>query len=205
MKTLFVVAVVIIIVSLGWWYFSSPSYDYIDRATKAGPIIAFGDSLIQGAGASPGNNLVSMLSKRTGEAIVNAGEGGDTTAAGLGRLDADVIANEPRLVIMLLGGNDVLSSVPKEVTFGNLGTIIDRIKASGAAVLLLGIPSARLVDTYESSFRSLADEKRVSYVSNVLSGIIDHGDLMADEVHPNDTGYARIADRVEPVLRKMLE
>ncbi len=73
-----------------------------------GPIIAFGDSLTFGVGASTGQDYVSQLSRKAGVNIVNSGVSGDTTRDALARLDRDVISQDPSVVIVWLGGNDIL-------------------------------------------------------------------------------------------------
>ena len=170
-----------------------------------GLVIAFGDSLIEGDGASPGQDLPSLLSAHIGIPIVNAGIGGDTTATALARLDRDVLGKKPRLVIILLGGNDALRRVPEEETRANLRAIIAGIQGVGAKVLLLGIRGGILHDKYETMFDALAREMKSVYVSDMFRGIFGHPKLMTDPIHPNDAGYAMIADRIEPILREMLE
>src|SRR5262245_8391069 len=92
--------------------------------TAGHQIIAFGDSLVSGRGASPGRDLGSQLTDRIGATIINAGRSGDTTESALARLDRDVLARDPRVVIVLLGGNDFLRKVPRNRTFANLGQIV---------------------------------------------------------------------------------
>jgi acyl-CoA thioesterase I len=74
----------------------------------SGPIIAFGNSLTAGVGASPGQDYVSELERRGGVSIINAGVPGDTTADALARLNEDVLRYNPSTVIVFLGGNDIL-------------------------------------------------------------------------------------------------
>jgi lysophospholipase L1-like esterase len=178
----------------------------IDRPRTGENVIAFGDSLVQGIGATPGNDFPSVLSRRLGVSIMNAGATGDTTASALARLDSSVLTKNPRVVIVLLGGNDVLRRLPSEEAFENLGEIIDRVHGSGAAVLLLGVRGTGIfADRYEDGFRELAKRKNVSFVSNILDGIFGDDNLMSgDGIHPNDRGYAVMADKIEPVIRDML-
>ncbi len=163
-----------------------------------------GDSLIEGIGATNGNDLVSDLSKKIAQPIVNLGVSGNTTADGLARIDA-VIEMKPQIVIVLLGGNDYLKKVPKEQTFKNLETIVTKLQESGSIVLLLGVQGGIFSDQFESLFKDLAKRKGVGYVSNVLDGLVTHSEYMSDAVHPNDIGYAKIADRVYPVLKSLLK
>lgn len=166
-------------------------------------IIAFGDSLVRGVGSTPDNDLFSLLSERIGQPILNMGVSGDTTADAIARLDT-VLAADPRLVIIILGGNDYLKRVPRDITFENLGTIVNAIQERGAAVLILGVRGGLIRDTYDDQFKKFAREHHTGFVSNILDGLIGDTKYMSDTIHPNDLGYAKIADRVEPVLREML-
>ena len=174
------------------------------RPTAGDRIIAFGDSLVQGVGASPGHDLVAVLSRRLDVPIINAGRSGDTTSAALGRLESAVLSRRPRVVLVLLGGNDLLRRVPHETTTENLTEIVTRIRARGAAVALASVeigflsgPDARAID-------ALAARTASALVPDILGGILGRRDLMADGIHPNDRGYEMMADRIEPVLRDLL-
>lgn len=168
-------------------------------------IIAFGDSLVAGRGATAGNDFVSVLSDRLRVPIVNAGRSGDTTATALARLNRDVLSRDPKVVIVLLGGNDFLRHVPREETFNNLSTIVDRIRQRGAAVVLVGISVGVFVDPYGDGFEDLARRGSAALVPDILADIVGRGNLMSDAIHPNDRGYAIMADRVEPVLRRLID
>jgi len=167
-------------------------------------IVAFGDSLVEGVGSTAGNDFVSLLAKKLGVAIVNKGRSGDTTADGLARVD-EVIAENPGIVIVLFGGNDALRRIPKTETFANLSMIIERLQAKGAMVVLLGVRGGILGDGYAGDFEALAKKYHTAYVSNILAGLITDQRLMSDGIHPNDQGYAVVADRVMSVLKKVIK
>lgn len=175
----------------------------VPQATRDGPVVAFGDSLIFGTGSS-GGGFVRLLEQRIGRPIVNLGVPGDTTADGLARLD-EVLSMRPAIVIVLLGGNDYLRQVPQEQTFSNLGRIIERLQAEGAVVLLAGVRGGLLRDTFAARFEELAKLHGTAYVHDVLDDTLGVKGYMADQVHPNDRGYEVIADRVYPVLAAMLD
>jgi acyl-CoA thioesterase-1 len=174
------------------------------RPTAGQGIIAFGDSLVEGRGATPGHDFVSVLSRRLGVPIINAGRSGDTAESALSRLDRAVLARDPRVVIVLLGGNDFLRRVPKEKTFGHLATIVERIRQRGAAVVLVGVTVGLLSDTYGPEYEGLARRTSAGLVPDILGDIIGHADRMSDSIHPNDQGHQMIADRLEPALRDLL-
>jgi hypothetical protein len=92
-----------------------------------------------------------------------------------------------------------------ETTFANIGTMIEEIHATGSAVLLLGVRGGLLRDTYNSGFEEIAEKYHTGFVPNVLDGLIGTPELMADTIHPNDKGYIKMANRIEPVLKRMLE
>lgn len=172
--------------------------------TSGSTIVAFGDSLVEGVGASAGNDLVSILSRDIGEEIINAGRSGDTTAAALERLERDALDRDPRVVIVLLGGNDALRRIPRDETERNLATIIDSIQDRGAAVILVGVRAGLFTDEYKKMYRNLASKKGTHYIPNILDGVFGDPRLMSDTIHPNDVGYAIMAERIEPLLLEVM-
>ncbi len=195
----------LLLLALGAWYFIDIPPPVVDFPRDGQNIIAFGDSLVVGHGASPGNDFVSILSDRLGHPIINAGRNGDTTQSGLERLQVEVLSQDPRIVILLLGGNDALRRMSMDQTFSRLADMIDQIHQTGAAVVLVGVRGSLFGDRYEEEFEALAEAQQVNYVPDILSGIFGHPSLMADSIHPNDKGNLLMADRVEPVLRELLE
>ena len=171
------------------------------RAT--GDWVAFGDSLTAGFGASGGNDYPTLLSKNIGRTILNKGVPAETTENALGRVE-EIVRLQPRVVLLCFGGNDGLQQLPMDKTFANLSTIIDRLHESGSFVVLIGVRSASVRDHYAKSFKTLAAEKNVLYVPNILSGVLGSPNLMSDYVHPNDEGYKVIADRLENFLNPLL-
>ncbi|MEK7460458.1 MAG: GDSL-type esterase/lipase family protein [Patescibacteria group bacterium] len=167
-------------------------------------VVAFGDSLVEGVGATEGNDFISAVGRNLEISIINKGKSGDTTATGLSRLQ-DVLDENPGVVLVLLGGNDAIRRVPKEETFKNLGTIIERLEGSGVVVILLGVRGGILADGYEEDYKTLAKKYQTAYVPNVLEGLITNPDLMYDGIHPNDKGYQIIAERITPVLKDVLK
>ena len=162
-----------------------------------------GDSLVAGRGARAGEDFVSVLSRRLGVTIVNAGQSGDTTGAALARLERDVLALNPRIVVVLLGGNDYLRRVPVTQTFSNLDSIVNQVRERGAAVVLVGVAVGLMSDPYREEYEALAERRSAGLVPDILDGIIGHASLMSDSIHPNARGYAMIADRLEPILRDL--
>jgi acyl-CoA thioesterase I len=198
------VAIVAALCTAIWYFFFTPERTITNFPSQGTDIIAFGDSLIYGTGATEGHDFVSLLSAQIGAPIVNLGVPGNTTADGLARL-SDLDAYHPKVVILLLGGNDHLKRVPKETTFKNLSNIIESIQARGAIVLLLGVKGSLFGDQFASEFETLRKRYHTALVSNVLDGLFGTAEYMADSVHPNDAGYQIIANRVHAAIVPLLQ
>ena len=199
-----VAAAAIVVALLAWFLWPSGVGGVRNLSSTGTAIIAFGDSLTAGYGASAGEDYPSRLSTLAGAAIVNAGVSGDTTESALARLATDVLSQNPRLVIVGLGGNDFLRGVPISSTEANLRAIIGRIQEAGAMVLLLGFRFPSLNANYEGMYERVADETGSLLVPDVLDGILRDPALKSDEIHPNGRGYALMAERVAGPLRKLL-
>ena len=167
-------------------------------------IIAFGDSLIEGVGSTKGHDLISVLSLKIGKPIVNLGHSGDTTRDGVSRIN-ELDDYNPKVVILLLGGNDYLKKIPIEETRENLSYLIENIESRGAIVLLLGIRGGIIDDPFKKEFNALSEMYDTAYVPDVLSGLIGNMKYMSDAVHPNDIGYSMIALRIYPVLIELVK
>jgi acyl-CoA thioesterase-1 len=150
-------------------------------------------------GATPGHDFPTLLSAQLGVTVTNLGHSGDTTADALARIDQGLQA-KPDVVILLLGGNDVLQRVPQTTTQQNLGTIIDTFQKADTKVVLVGVMGGFPSDPYASMYRDLAKTYKVPLVPNILSGLFGNQSLMRDEVHPNDAGYAKVAAKIAPAV-----
>jgi acyl-CoA thioesterase I len=195
---LLVACLVVAGVLLFWWSTRAPAI--MNYPPKNTTIVAFGDSLIVGQGASTGNDFVSVLSRKLDTPIVNLGVSGNTTADGRARL-GEVVKYNPGTVIILLGGNDYLKRIPEKETFENLRFVVTELQKQGVMVVTLGVRGGVLHDNFEKNFSGLARETGALYVSDVLEGLIGNASLMSDTIHPNDAGYARIAERVYQEMR----
>lgn len=180
-----------------------------NRTTVALPqngttVVVFGDSLVEGIGAESGGDFPSQLERLIGASVINAGIAGDTTTEALMRFDSDVIAHDPKVVIILLGGNDALQNVSPDTTFANIETMIARSRAYGAGVILIGVRGGLHNTEYKKRFKSLSRTYETAYIQDAHKGIFRDKDLMADAIHPNTAGYEIIATRIVPVLQEML-
>ncbi len=169
-------------------------------------IVCFGDSLTEGTGAAAGEDYPSILARELGYPVINAGRSGDTSADGLGRLEADVLRREPRLVIVLFGGNDFLRQLPLRETKSHLEEIVERIQAQGAMVAVVGLKLGLFTDEYGPIYKEIAEKHGALLIPEVLKGILSDAKLRTDSFHPNGAGYRIMAERmlkqVQPLLRE---
>jgi acyl-CoA thioesterase-1 len=176
-------------------------------------ILAFGDSLLAGYGLDDGESYPDRMeqalrARGVNARIANAGVSGDTTAAGLQRLDFTLKsqAAKPELVIISLGGNDMLRSLPPAETRANLEAILKRLQAEKIPVVLLGMLAApNLGRDYAAGFNpiypQLAEKYHAVLVPFFLQPVIDKPDLLqGDHVHPTAIGIdAIVAATVDDV------
>lgn len=185
-----------------FWWREGPVKNF--PSTKNGPILFFGDSLVEGVGASQGHDLPSLVAQGIGVPVLNYGVAGDTTRLVLGRLD-QALSENPKLVLILLGGNDFLQKVPRAETFSNLKQIVLAFQNEGAMVVVLGVRSGLLSGGADTEYETLAKDTQSAYISDVLKGVFANAGLMSDSLHPNDRGYAIMAERIIPVVKKLLQ
>lgn len=175
------------------------------KPTSGKNIIAFGDSLVFGVGADKYKDFVSLLSVKANVPIINAGKSGDTTATALGRLKQDVLDKDPKVVIIILGGNDILRRVPKQETLKNIRNIVTQIQSTGAAVILGGIDSGYIIGNLSADYEDVAKELKTSFVPDILGGIISKKDLMYDTIHPNSKGYEIMSEKFKHPLEELVK
>jgi len=199
------VAVAAVLVLIGIWLLWPSPYSRVANLASTGTnIIAFGDSLTAGYGAAAGEDYPTKLSALIGAPVINAGVSGDTTESALARLDNDVLSRSARIVIVGLGGNDFLRSVPIATTEANLRTIVKKIEGAGAMVVLLGFKFPSLQADYGDMYKRIASDERCLFVGGVLSGILTDESLKSDAIHPNAKGYALMAKRIAGPLQKLI-
>jgi lysophospholipase L1-like esterase len=175
-----------------------------NRASSGTTVVCFGDSLTAGYGSTAGNDYPSLLSKKISLPVINAGVTGDTTRDALLRLDHDVLAHDPKLVIITLGANDFFQGTPKKETLANMTTIIERIKKQGSMVVWAEVKMGILGDPYIDDFTALADREHIELIPDILSGIIDNPLFKYDQIHPNDIGYKMMAERIYQKIKGLI-
>jgi acyl-CoA thioesterase-1 len=188
-------------------------------APTPGIILFLGNSITAGFGLDPAQAFPALIQKKIDARgwrfqVVNAGQSGDTSAGGLGRLDW-LLKNRVDVLILELGANDGLRGLPVETTRKNLQAIIEvtKHKYPEAKVILAGmkIPPNMGGDygrKFEAVFADLAKKNNAPLIPFILEGVGGVRELnLADGIHPTAKGQEMVAANVwkvlEPILRPL--
>lgn len=172
-------------------------------------VLVLGDSLSFGTGAKEGEDYPTLLANNTGWQIINAGIPGDTSAGGLQRLPDLLTEHQPKLLIVELGGNDLLRQVPKSQTISNLKAILAQAKAQNIPSVLVAIPeisALRAAIGHLSDhplYEEIAKETGAALIANVFSEVLSDNDLKSDQIHANAKGYAVVSEKFGEKLKEL--
>ena len=165
-------------------------------------ILAFGDSLTAGTGASPDESYPSQLQSIIARDVVNAGVPGELSSSGVRRLPALLARHQPDLVIICHGGNDILRRRNHSKTRSNLQQMIDLSRDAGAEVILIGVPEFGVFLSSAAFYSELADDNNLLIENSVLGNVLGKTALKSDQIHPNSAGYRVIAENLASLLQE---
>lgn len=164
-------------------------------------ILAFGDSLTHGTGVERSQSYPAVLQKKTGLKVINAGIPGEVSADGLKRLPELLEKHQPELLILCHGGNDLLRNHPKAKLRENLQAMIERAKAQGTEVILLGVPTPNPMNIKSPPlYGELAEEQQVPIEDDILEEVLSSRIYKSDNIHPNAEGYRMMAEAVYDLM-----
>lgn len=172
-------------------------------------VLALGDSLTAPHGVRPGEDWPTLLGQRTSWTVINGGVSGDTSGGALERLPALLDEHQPKLVLVTLGGNEMLRKLPPAQTVANLGRIVDLARAAGAKVVLLATPKPSLAGAVFNSlsppdfYADLAKEKKVPLIEEAIPKVLSDTALKGDQIHPNAAGHAKLGELIHADLKKI--
>ena len=160
--------------------------------------MAFGDSLTYGYNVPREDTYPAQLSRELGKPIINLGISGHTIADGLRRVESELLPLEPSVVLLCLGGNDILRRNNPDNMRRDLSDIIERIQRTGALVVLIGIEGDGFIypGGQGDMYRELAEQHGCVYVPDILDGIVGKPSLMVDKIHANGAGYSVMVEKI---------
>ena len=185
-------------------------------------IAALGDSLTQGFGLVPDQGFVPRLeawleAEGAEVTLINAGVSGDTTAGGLSRVGW-TLTPEVDVMIVALGGNDLLRGIDPAASRANLDGILAAAAEAGVEVLLVGIEApanygADYKTAIDGMFPELAETYGVALYPSFLAPLTEGRDrqtalaelMQGDGIHPNAKGVEVIVGGIGPSVLALVE
>lgn len=165
-------------------------------------ILAFGDSLTFGTGASRNESYPAMLATLTGRKVVNAGVPGEVSEEGRARLAAVLDETRPALLLLCHGGNDFLRRRDPAQVKENLRAMVQSARERGIAVVLIAVPTLGFGLQVPPLYAEVAKEEGIPLEGKILAEILGDNDLKSDPIHPNAAGYKELALALEKLLRR---
>ncbi len=164
-------------------------------------VLAFGDSLTFGTGASSAESYPAQLERLIARRVVRAGVPGEVTAMALQRLPAAIAEHAPRLLLLCIGGNDFLRSMSKTAAARNVREMVRIARDRGIDVVLIGTPEKGIMLSPPEFYAEIADTYAIPYEGKIIGQVLRDSSLKSDAIHPNAQGYRMIAERIAELLR----
>ncbi len=172
-------------------------------------VLALGDSLTAPHGVQPQEAWPTLLGQKTNWNVVNGGVSGNTSAQALERLPGLLEEHQPQLVLVSIGGNDMLRKQSQDQTVANIGRMIDMARAKGAKVVLLATPKPSLAGAVLNNlsppdfYAGIAKDKKLPLIEDAISEVLSDTALKGDQLHPNAAGHARLGELIQADLKKI--
>jgi acyl-CoA thioesterase-1 len=193
------VALLLAVTLLGACGRSTPA---LPKLTANDVVLAFGDSLTYGTGVREEESYPAVLQVLIGRRVAREGFPGEVTAQGVQRLPALLDEHRPRLLLLCMGGNDMLRKVDGAATEANLRAMVRLARDRGIAVVLIGVPKPQLFGGVADFYRSVAGDYDIPLEDEVLKDVLYDNAYKSDPIHPNAQGYRRVAERLADLLRR---
>jgi len=166
-------------------------------------ILAFGDSITYGYGASSDESYPSVLSSLTGHKVINAGVNGETSQEGLVRLPKLLEDDSIKLILLCFGGNDILQRKSMSKLKNNLKMMVQMAEKKNIAIILISVPNIGLFGLSSLKlYEEVANEEDIFIINGMLAEILSDPSLKSDQIHPNALGYEAIAKKIYEKIKE---
>lgn len=172
--------------------------------SKNSTIVAFGDSLTFGKGAPTDKSYPEQLKKITGYNIINSGLNGDTANNGKERIYEVVEEYSPDVVILSLGGNDMLRKNTQNLK-NDLSSIVEYLQKENIKVILLAEPNPQLTIMGLKDapvYKEISEKYEIFLLENKFSKYLANETYKSDMIHLNEIGYKKVAEDIATDLKK---
>jgi acyl-CoA hydrolase len=132
---------------------------------------------------------------------------GNTSGDALQRLPALLEEHRPALVLLTLGGNDMLRRLPVQQLEENLARLVVKSGAEGAQVVMVATPQPSLAGAVLRNlpvpdfYRRVAGSHQVPLIEDAIAEVLSDPLLKGDQIHPNAEGHAVLATKIFEALR----
>ncbi len=185
-----------------------------EASDKRPLIVMLGDSLTAGYGLEAAQAWPALLQQRLDEKglryrVVNKGISGDTSAGGVRRIE-DALQGEVKIMLLELGGNDLLRGLSVADLKKNLSRMIEIAHRRRITVILAGMEAppnygADFTRDFRNVYRELARQYKVTLIPFFLEGVGGIESLnQPDGIHPNEKGAVIVMENVWRVIEKEL-
>jgi acyl-CoA thioesterase I len=165
-------------------------------------LVVIGDSISAGLDARVAPWPV-IMERTTGVQVRNLSRPGATMTDGL--VLADGVTQEDHLMLIELGGNDLIAGEPSDVFARELEALLAKLAVSGRTVVLFELPLLPHRIAYGQIQRRLAAKYGTSLIpKRYLTGVIAGKDATLDGLHLTDIGARRMAQVVTQALSPVL-
>lgn len=213
-----------------WLIAEVTPYEQAGSGSDALKILVLGDSTGYGTGAGSGSKSIAGLmgADFPDYSIENNSKNGRTIGEALTEIKLLPTDRSYQLILMQIGGNDILQNRPVDVVRTELLQLFSEAKKrSGNKVVMVSCGNVggsaafagtadslrfeRLSRQFRSMFLEVASESDVTYVDLFHEPADDifvrepKTYLAIDGLHPSAAGYANWYQYVGPAVRKMLE
>lgn len=165
-------------------------------------VLAFGDSLTYGTGASEAESYPAQLEKLIGRKVVRAGVPGEVSARALERLPDALEEHQPALLLLCIGGNDFLRNLGMAQAAANVQAMVALARQRGIDVMLIGTPERSITLSPPAFYAEIAQQIGIPYEGKVIGEILRNSAMKSDPIHPNAKGYRLMAERLAALMKK---